>query len=560
MLVGCRRSAICIRLKSGGAVGEGYRELSYAIDFGTSNTVVARWNPALNQAETLKIPQISAQQGQNPSLTPSLVYVTDASQELVWVGQEVCDRGLDLACDPRFFRGFKRGIGTPVQGFLPNLDSQPVGFEQVGEWFLRRLVQQLKQQYPDAADALVITVPVDSFETYRQWLGQVCHTLEIEQVRLLDEPTAAALGYGKADANTILVVDFGGGTLDLSLVQLNSSRTAGVQPLGFILQWGNKPLAASSAQRPQTARVLAKSGRNLGGSDLDGWIAEFFSQSQGTPIDATTLRLAERVKIQLSLQSKASEVYFNEETFESYDFSLTRSELETLLQERQFFARLDDCMTQVLQQARRQGITPETVDAVLLVGGTCQIPAVKDWVAQYFAPAKIASSQPFEAIAQGALQIFQGVEVRDFLYHSYGVRYWDQRQNCHSWHTIIPAGQPYPMAEPIELVLGASTEGQANLELIVGELGDESSGSEVYFDGDRLVTRALLASQQQNVQPLNDRDRARSIAQLTPPGYPGSDRIKVWFQVDETRSLRITVEDLLTQEMLLKDQVVAQLS
>ncbi len=560
MLVGCRRFAIGIRLKSGGAVGEGYRELSYAIDFGTSNTVVARWNPALNQAETLKIPQISAQQGQNPSLTPSLVYVTDASQASVWVGQEVRDRGLDIARDPRFFSGFKRGIGTPVQGFLPNLDSQPVGFEQVGEWFLQRLVQQLKQQYPDAADALVITVPVDSFETYRQWLGQVCYRLEIEQVRLLDEPTAAALGYGKADANTILVIDFGGGTLDLSLVQLNPSRTAGVKPLGFILQWGNKPLAASSAQRPQTARVLAKSGRNLGGSDLDGWIAEFFSQSQGTPIDATTLRLAERLKIQLSLQSKASEVYFNEETFESYDFSLTRSELETLLQERQFFVQLDDCMTQVLQQARRQGITPETVEAVLLVGGTCQIPAVKDWVAQYFTPAKIASSQPFEAIAQGALQIFQGVEVKDFLYHSYGVRYWDPRRNCHGWHTIIPAGQPYPMPEPIELVLGASTEGQANLELIVGELGRESSGTEVYFDGDRLVTRALLATQQQNVQPLNDRDGARSIAQLTPPGYPGSDRIKVWFQVDETRSLRITVEDLLTQETLLRDQVVAQLS
>jgi len=62
------------------------------------------------------------------------------------------------------------------------------------------------------------------------------------------------------------------------------------------------------------------------------------------------------------------------------------------------------------------------------------------------------------------------------------------------------------------------------------------------------------------VQPLNDREGARSIAQLTPPGHPGSDRIKVQFWVDAQRSLRITVEDLLTNQTLLENQLVAELS
>ncbi len=533
--------------------------MSYAIDFGTSNTVIARWNPITEKSETLSLQGISVRQGQNPDLIPSVLYVENAPQNQVLVGQQVRDRGLDIQSDPRFFRGFKRGIGNAVQGFLPEVDGQLIRFEQVGQWFLSSLLTQLKTGYPDAGDALVLTVPVDSFEPYRQWLSQVCHSLEVEQVRILDEPTAAALGYGKADADVVLVVDFGGGTLDLALVQLEHSRIAQAKPTGFILKWGDKNMAEQSAQRAKTARVLAKAGQNLGGTDLDNWLLDHFVKVQDLPKTPLTQRLAERLKIQLSLQTKATEVYFNEATFESYELSLDRAEFDAILTERKFFERLDDSMTQVLQQARRQGITAENIDAVLLVGGTSLIPAVQTWVQQYFEAAKILSSKPFEAIAQGALQIFQDTDVKDFLYHSYGIRYWDRRLNAHNWHTLIPTGQPYPMAEPVELILGASAERQPSIELVIGELGQASGGTEVYFDGDRLITRALSANQGQ-IQALNDREGARSIAKLDPPGFPGSDRIKVLFRVDEGRSLRITVEDLLTQEILLTDQVVAQLS
>jgi molecular chaperone DnaK (HSP70) len=210
-----------------------------------------------------------------------------------------------------------------------------------------------------------------------------------------------------------------------------------------------------------------------------------------------------------------------------------------------------------VQQLQRQSLALSDVDAVLLVGGTSQIPAVQTWVEKYFPPAKIRSDKPFEAIAQGALQISQNLEVQDFLYHGYGVRYWDRRINAHNWHAIIRPGQPYPMAKPVEITLGASVEDQPQMELVMGELAAESAQTEVYFDGDRLIMRQLEAPQTA-VNALND--QSSNIAPLDPPGRPGSDRIKVMFSVNQSRFLCITVEDLLTKRTLLSDQPVVQLS
>jgi molecular chaperone DnaK (HSP70) len=530
----------------------------YAIDFGTSNTVVVRWNPVTQQPETLTLPELSLRMANNPPLIPSLLYVENANKPDLLAGQAVRDRGLDLSSDSRFFRNFKRGIGANIQGFLPELDGRIITFEQVGQWFLTEVIQHLQRVDPNL-DSIVFTVPVDSFEAYRLWLTQVCRALKVEQVRILDEPTAAALGYGLQNQGTILVIDFGGGTLDLSLVRLEGDkRNPDKKPIGFLLKWGQKVLE-ESAQRPKLARVLAKAGQSLGGADLDNWIVDYFTQTQEIAASPLTLRLAERLKIQLSQQTEATEVYFNDETFDSYELHLSRDRFEQILQEQGFFDRLDQSMGQMLQQAQRQGVIPEAIDAVLLVGGTAQIPAVKTWVEQYFPPEKIRSDKPFEAIALGALQLQQGMEVKDYLYHSYGIRFWDRRNRCHGWHPLIKQGQPYPMEQPVELLLGASIENQPSIELVIGELGQETGATEVFFDGDRLVTRTVSGGKP-TVKPLNDQDSARTIAQLKPLGYPGSDRVRVLFRVDEARFLRITVEDILTAQTLVDDRPVVQLS
>lgn len=528
--------------------------MSIALDFGTSNTAIAQLNLKTQQAQLLNLPDIAQQLADNPPLIPSLLYVENAVNNQVLLGQQVRDRGFDLSQDPRFFKGFKRGIGAQVQGFLPQIDGRSLQFEQLGSWFLGEIFGRLPTE---ELDSVVVTVPVDSFEAYRLWLTQVCQTFPVQQLQLLDEPTAAALGYGDGDAEVLLVVDFGGGTVDLSLVQLNQ-KVKGSRPTGFIVKWGQQILGDRANQKARIAQVLAKAGQSLGGSDIDAWLVEHFAKTQNLPQTALTLRLAERLKIKLSRQAKASEAYFNDETLESYNLSLEAAQLDEILEQAGFFEQLDELMSQVLQRGRLQGIEKRNIDAVLLVGGTTQLPAVRNWVERYFEPGKIRADQPFGAIATGALQLAQGYEIRDFLYHSYGIRYWHRRDKCHRWHPIIQAGQAYPMTEPYELFLGASVDNQPSVELIIGELGTQSSTTEVYFEGDRLVTR-LVKSDQTAVLPLNDREGARTVAQLSPLGSPGSDRLKLQFRVDEQCCLRLTIDDLLTQETLQNNVPVVEL-
>lgn len=528
---------------------------TYAIDFGTSNTVIARWNRATEQAESVKIPQFSQEIPTLPPVIPSLLYVEDAKTEKTLIGQQVRDRGLDLAQNSRCFRSFKRGIASDIQGFLPELDGVSVTFAQIGEWFLKNAIAKIPVASGEKIDSLVLTVPVDSFEAYRLWLTDISQALAIEQIRILDEPTAAALGYGVAAQNLLLVIDFGGGTLDLSLIRLGENSS---QNQGFILKWGQKILGENSAQKPQIARVLAKAGINLGGSDIDHWLVDYFATEQDLTPSSLITRLAERLKIKLSSATQAEEVYFNDETLESYQLNLTRDRFKLILQQHQFFTQLDDLMSLVLQQARRNGVEATDIDSVLLVGGTVQIPAVQDWVKQYFPETKICCDRPLTAIATGALQVAQGIEVRDFLYHSYGIRYWNRWENRHGWHPLIKSGQPYPMSQPVELLLGASVPNQPSIELIIGELATTTANTEVYFDGDRLVTRTLNDNTTQ-VKPLNDREGARTIAQLAPPGNPGSDRLKLQFWVNEAGYLCLTIEDLLTGETLQNQQIIARL-
>ena len=126
----------------------------------------------------------------------------------------------------------------------------------------------------------------------------------------------------------------------------------------------------------------------------------------------------------------------------------------------------------------------------------------------------------------------QGLKLEDVLYHSYGIRYWNKRKNCHSWHPLIKSGQTYPTVTPVELTLGASVEDQPSIELVVGELGQETNNREVYLEGNQLVTR-LINTEAIQVQTLNE--NAKTIAQLNPKGVPGSDRLKIEFQVDRER-------------------------
>ncbi|MGQ9865400.1 MAG: Hsp70 family protein [Pseudanabaenaceae cyanobacterium] len=495
--------------------------MEYAIDFGTSNTVVARRLPD-GTCETVRLPGLSAPVG--PPVIPSLIWVGDRPV----VGQAVLDRG--LAESPQCFAGFKRGIGAPGPGFYPEIHGRVWDSEALGTAFLGEILAAL----PDMT-ALTLTVPVGSFEAYRRWLQQV--VAAVPQVRLVDEPLAAVLGYDQP-VETVLMVDCGGGTLDLALVQL--PPLSAPTKAGFWLKWGDR---FRPSTKTRVAKAIAKAGENLGGADLDRWIAEFCD----LPIRRSTLGLCERLKMALSTQDGATETWWDEETLTAREVSLSRGQLAALWQERGFAAVLDGALTKVQQQAANRGFDWETLGAVVLVGGLAHLPMLPQWAARHFPIAKIRSSRPLEAIAWGALN--RELALADVLYHSYGVRYWDKREKAHNWQPIIPAGTPYPLTDPVVLTLGASQPNQPYIELMVGELGEAET--ELIWLGDRLVANPL-ASRRRTALPLNA-DRLH-LAKLDPLGQPGQDRLRVEFTVNGDRTLCLTVIDLLTDTVLLDRQ------
>ena len=106
--------------------------MAIAIDFGTSNTVISRWNAATQQAETVTLPGLSLVGGMNPPLIPSLVYVEDGSTDRILLGQMVRDRGLDLQGDNRFFRGLQTADWGRYSRLFARTRWCSMTFERVG--------------------------------------------------------------------------------------------------------------------------------------------------------------------------------------------------------------------------------------------------------------------------------------------------------------------------------------------------------------------------------------------------------------------------------------------
>jgi molecular chaperone DnaK (HSP70) len=176
---------------------------------------------------------------------------------------------------------------------------------------------------------------------------------------------------------------------------------------------------------------------------------------------------------------------------------------------------------------------------------------------------KVYSHKPFEAIAHGALMISQGMDIQDYLFHSYAIRHWDRAIQKWKFQPLFQRGQTYPTRRPVELLLRASQPDQAEIALIIGELeGRPNGAAEVIFDGDRLVMQ-FDQKAKEIFQPLqlnaSGEGVPQAIAHLDPLGQTDQDRLKVLFQVSENRQLLVTAIDLLTNQELLSNYPVAKL-
>ena len=542
-----------------------------AIDFGTTNTAIAVWREATSSPETISLPNVSVTSANMlPPLIPSLVYVKDGASGEVVIGSSVQSQGLNDGNDDRFFRSFKRAIASPTRAFPREIDGEPWDDIRAGSVFLQTVVGKLIQSADDVPEEVILTVPVDSFEYYLKWLRAESSIWDdreqdgIQNVRVVDESTAAALGYGiRTPGELILVIDFGGGTLDISLVRMpiaEDSHTILESTDESNRREANNPVGSSAE-----ARVIAKAGRILGGDDIDYWLIDEVLKRNDVNRDDIGLafenlkRGVELAKIALSDREDADVSILDPVNMRTYGATLTRTQLEAILDERGFYEMVQRTLDKVLRAARARGIFAEDIGAVLLVGGTSQIPSVQRMIRAAFGSERVHMHKPFEAVAHGALALSVGMGVDDYLYHAYGIRHLSPITRRHEWEEIIPAGTRYPLDEPIRLTLTASYDDQEVLELVIGEVEDSTGGiTEVMF-GDRAILMVDGGMEMRRVVALNADEGARTVAYLNPPGRAGEDRVEVAFNVDQNRMLRVTVSDLLHRKTLLHDVPVVEL-
>lgn len=510
-----------------------------AVDFGNCNTVLAIWNEKEQTARVLSVPEFSAA---GSFLIPSLIaYEPDGR---FFIGEQV-----DTKASPESgtFRWMKRYIGLRSPYSL-RIGERRVDARRAAEDFLQSLCASAFQELAEHPDELVISIPVESFEHYSEWLLNGMRSLENMHVRLIDEASAAAAGYGLSlhPGNTLLTVDFGGSTLQAVCVSVLEESTA----------------------EGRCCRVLGKSGCSLGGMTLDRWIYEEalkrLSLSESDPFlrscSGELLRYCERFKMDLSAK-EAAEFDF----FPGKSFSMTREELGELFRERGLFTSLDSVLDEALRTAEDHGLVREELTAVVPVGGSCLIPVVRDRLAKRFSEEKVMQGEPLGAVARGAAVIAGGMNIYDFIQHDYAIRYLDPASGTYAFRTFISKGTEYPKDRLTrEMKLKATYDGQTSFGIAIYEMREESSRpigrNEIFFDGDGSVhVMPLTETEVRSEQLFWMNERNPFFLNTEHPGTKGEAGFAVSFGINENKMLTVTAEDLKTGKTILNGHPIVRL-
>ncbi len=357
------------------------------IDLGTTNSVVA----VLEGGEPTVIPN-----AEGARTTPSVVAFTPSGEVLVG---EVAKRQAVTNPD-RTIRSVKRHMGTNWKVDIDGKDYRP---QQISAFVLQKLKRDAEAYLGEAVTNAVITVPAYFSDAERQATKEAGEIAGLTVDRIINEPTAAALAYGldKGDKEqTVLVFDLGGGTFDVSLLDIADG----------------------------VFEVKATNGDNrLGGDDWDAkiveWLVTQFKNKHGVDLSQDKMarqrlqEAAERAKIELS---SASETSINLPYITAsaagplhLDEKLTRAEFQRMTED-----LLDRCRTPFNTVIKDASTSVDKIDQVLLVGGSTRMPAVADLVRELTGGKEPNKGvNPDEVVALGAsLQagVLKG-EVKDVL-------------------------------------------------------------------------------------------------------------------------------------------------
>ena len=355
------------------------------IDLGTTNSCVA----VMEGGEPVVIPN-----AEGARTTPSVVAFTKNGERLV--GQ-VAKRQAVTNPD-RTIISIKRDMGTDRR---INIDGKDYAPQDISAMILMKLKADAEAYLGETVTQAVITVPAYFSDSQRQATKDAGRIAGLEVLRIINEPTAAALAYGldKDDSHKILVYDLGGGTFDVSLLEIGDG----------------------------VFEVLATNGNTrLGGDDFDQRIIDYlaaeFKKENNIDLKADRMALqrlkeaAEKAKIELSgvMSTNINLPFITADATgpKHLDITLTRAKFDELTRD------LVEATVAPMQNALRDaGLTANEVDRVILVGGSTRIPAVQEAVRKMVGKEPYRNINPDECVAIGAA-IQGGVlggEVKDVL-------------------------------------------------------------------------------------------------------------------------------------------------
>ncbi len=512
-----------------------------AIDLGSSTTVVVFQKENGEPPELLDLPPISRAIGE----IPSLIWKSSEKEESYLIGQQIIDLNLINEKENNLSQDFKRWIGsTEIE---PIYDSK-ITPEKAGEILIHSIWEKVSQKVN--IKRLVLTAPVDTYREYRTWLVNVCNSLEVKEIALVDEPTAAAMGAGLEPGSTLLVLDFGGSTIDMSIVALEGGEGQ-ASPIAQLVRFDGNNLEGKSTQVLRTAKVLGKSGLRLGGKDIDRWIFHHLLPEEN-PTNSI-LRKAEELKCELSntniketlvITKKVKNIQ-NEEKF----LKLSKKGLEELLIEKGLLKSIEKLFIQTINIAKRNSFELKDLDSVVLVGGGSRIPLIKNYLSDICNSIPFLTPPPIEAIALGALHLTPGVQIKDVLNKGVSLRCWNKKNEKHIWHPLFLAGQTWPTNKPLEIILAASINSQLSIDLIIGEPQEEGSNEIIYTNG--LPT----------LKTIESKDKIKKITNtivsipVDPPGEIGQDCIKLIFNINDNCQLEVEGIDLRSNKEITKQNL-----